>query len=197
VALALEDGLELRLHDTRKFGRIYLVPDADGILGRLGPEPLAPAFTAAALFKQMQDRSRQVKPLLLDQAFVAGLGNIYTDEALWEAKIHPCRLADSLAPEEARALHAGIRRVLRRGLKNLGTSLGTGKANFYSVGRRRGRNRDELKVFRRTGEPCLRCTTPIQRLVVGQRATHICPECQKERVQGARHRAQGENGTAK
>lgn len=178
VALALEDGRELRFHDTRKFGRIYLVQAADGILGRLGPEPLAPAFTAAVLFKLMRDHSRQVKPLLLDQGVVAGLGNIYTDEALWEAKIHPCRPSDSLAQKEAKALHAGIRKVLLRGLKNLGTSLGTGKANFYSVDRRRGRNRDKLKVFRRTGEPCLRCRTPIQRLRVGQRSTHICPQCQ-------------------
>jgi formamidopyrimidine-DNA glycosylase len=182
VALVFEDGRDLRFHDTRKFGRIYLVPNADGILGRLGPEPLAPAFTATVLFKLMQDRSRQVKPLLLDQRFVAGLGNIYTDEALWEAKIHPCRRSDSLTPKQARALHTGIRRVLLRGLKNLGTSLGTGKANFYSVGRRRGRNRDELKVFRRTGEPCRRCRTPIQRFRVGQRSTHICPNCQKEEV---------------
>ncbi|MGE5255869.1 MAG: bifunctional DNA-formamidopyrimidine glycosylase/DNA-(apurinic or apyrimidinic site) lyase, partial [Hyphomicrobiales bacterium] len=152
VTLALGDGRELRFHDTRKFGRVYLVPDAAEILGSLGPEPLAPTFTAARLLEMMQGRSRQVKPLLLDQRFIAGLGNIYTDEALWEAKIHPCRLSDSLSPNEAMALHAGIRKVLRRGLKNLGTSLGTGKANFYSVGGRRGRNRDELKVFRRTGE---------------------------------------------
>jgi formamidopyrimidine-DNA glycosylase len=179
VTLALDDGRELRFHDTRKFGRVYLVPDAGEILESLGPEPLAPSFTVARLFKMMRDRSRQVKPLLLDQRFVAGLGNIYTDEALWEAKIHPCRLSDSLSPNEAMALHAGIRKVLRRGLKNLGTSLGTGKANFYSVGRRRGRNRDELKVFRRTGEPCPRCRTLIERLVVGQRSTHICPNCQK------------------
>ena len=189
VALVFEDGRELRFHDTRKFGRIYLVQDADGILGRLGPEPLAPAFTAATLFKLMRNHSRQVKPLLLDQGFVAGLGNIYTDEALWEARIHPCRFSDSLAQEEAKALHAGIQSVLLRGLKNLGTSLGTGKANFYSVGHRRGRNRDELKVFRRTGEPCLRCRTPIQRLRVGQRSTHICPECQKLRgFKGSRGR---------
>jgi len=178
VALALEDGRELRFHDTRKFGRIYLVPDANEILEPLGPEPLAPAFTAALLFKMTQSRNRQLKPLLLDQRFIAGLGNIYTDEALWEARIHPCRLSDSLSQNEVMALHAGIRKVLQRGLKNLGTSLGIGKANFYSVGRRRGRNRDELKVFRRTGEPCPRCRTPIQRIRVGQRSTHICPECQ-------------------
>jgi len=123
-----------------------------------------------------------VKPLLLDQGFVAGLGNIYTDEALWEAKIHPRRLSDSLSAAEVRALHGAIRRVLRRGIKNLGTSLGTGKANFYSVGRRRGRNRDELQVFRRTGEACPRCASKIKRIVVGQRSTHICPHCQKEQV---------------
>lgn len=178
VALGLEDGRDLRFHDTRKFGRIYLLPDTDAILGRLGPEPLAPEFTTAVLFELMQGRSRQVKPLLLDQCIVAGLGNIYIDEALWEAKIHPCRRSDSLTPKEAKVLHAGIQRVLLRGLKNLGTSLGTGKANFYSVGRRRGRNRDELRVFRRTGEPCRRCRTPIQRLKVAQRSTHICPQCQ-------------------
>jgi formamidopyrimidine-DNA glycosylase len=120
-----------------------------------------------------------VKPLLLDQTFIAGLGNIYTDEALWEAKIHPQRPAAELTSKEARVLHGAIQTVLRRGLKNLGTSLGTGQANFYSVGRRRGRNRDELKVFRRTGEPCLRCATEIRRIIVGQRGTHVCPKCQK------------------
>jgi formamidopyrimidine-DNA glycosylase len=181
VVFAFEDGSELRFHDTRKFGRIYLMADAEQILGRLGPEPLDPRFTHRVLYAGMRKRSRRVKPLLLDQGFVAGLGNIYTDEALWEAKIHPCRRSDSLSQKEAETLHAAIRRVLRRGIKNLGTSLGTGKANFYSVGRRRGRNRDELKVFRRTGEPCPRCAVPVQRIIVGQRSTHICPRCQKAR----------------
>jgi formamidopyrimidine-DNA glycosylase len=127
----------------------------------------------------MHTRHRLVKPLLLDQGFVAGLGNIYTDEALWEAKIHPLRASDSLARKEVEALHTAIRKVLRRGLKNLGTSLGTGKANFYSIGRRRGRNRNALKVFRRTGEPCPRCAAPVQRILVGQRSTHLCPKCQR------------------
>ena len=179
VVFAFEDGSELRFHDTRKFGRVYLMVDAERILGRLGPEPLNPMFTPRILFEGMRKRSRRVKPLLLDQGFVAGLGNIYTDEALWEAQIHPRRLSDSLSQKEAEALHAAIRKVLQRGLKNLGTSLGTGKANFYSVGRRRGRNRDALKVFRRTGEPCPRCAAPVQRIIVGQRSTHICPKCQK------------------
>lgn len=179
VVLSFADGRELRFHDTRKFGRIYLTADAERILGRLGPEPLEPAFTPAVFKKMIRHRNRRLKPLLLDQTFIAGLGNIYTDEALWEAKIHPQRLAAELTPHESRRLHAAIQSVLRRGLKNLGTSLGTGQANFYSVGRRRGRNRDQLMVFRRTGEPCPRCATQIRRIIVGQRSTHICPKCQK------------------
>ena len=189
VVFAFEDGSELRFHDTRKFGRVYLLADADRILGHLGPEPLGPGFTPETLFKGMHTRHRLVKPLLLDQGFVAGLGNIYTDEALWEAKIHPLRASDSLSRKEAEALHTAIRKVLRRGLKNLGTSLGTGKANFYSIGRRRGRNRDALKVFRRTGDPCPRCAAPVQRIIVGQRSTHICLKCQRlEGFKGSRGR---------
>jgi formamidopyrimidine-DNA glycosylase len=137
----------------------------------------------------LKSRRRQLKPLLLDQTFIAGLGNIYADEALWESGLHPLQRTDALSKEEVAALHASIRRVLRRGLKNLGTSLGTGKANFYSVGRRRGRNRDALNVFRRTGEPCPRCATPIRRIIVGQRSTHICPQCQIARTgKGSRGR---------
>jgi formamidopyrimidine-DNA glycosylase len=179
VVVEFDNGRQLRLHDTRKFGRFYLVKDPQGVLGRLGPEPLARSFTAAALARRLTPRKRLLKPLLLDQTVIAGLGNIYVDESLWEAGLHPCRLASSLAAQEIEALHRAICRVLKRGLKNQGTSLGSGKPNFYSVARRQGRNRDELKVFRRTGLPCLRCKTPIQRIVVGQRSTHVCPECQR------------------
>ncbi len=185
VILSLKGGKQLRFHDTRKFGRIHLTSDADKILGRLGPEPLATGFTRNALARRLRLRRRQLKPLLLDQAFIAGLGNIYVDEALWESKIHPCRIAVSLTETEIGALHRAIPRVLRRGLKNLGTSLGTGKANFYSIARHQGRNRDELKVFRRTGRPCPRCRTKIERIIVGQRSTHICPKCQGSKVQGS------------
>ena len=178
VVLGFADGSELRFHDTRKFGRIYLTREAEAILGRLGPEPLGAGFTVRLLQTMMKSRQRQLKPLLLDQSVIAGLGNIYVDEALWEAMIHPRQRSDTLPRRKAAALHAAIQRVLRRGLKNLGTSLGAGKANFYSVGRRRGRNRDELNVFRRTGEPCPRCASKIRRIIVGQRSTHICPKCQ-------------------
>lgn len=179
VVIGFEDGSELRLHDTRKFGRIYLLEQAEKILGRLGPEPLGTEFSAGRLADMLASRCRLLKPLLLDQSFLAGLGNIYVDEALWEARLHPQRRSDSLSAAEVNALHAAIRRVLRRGIRNLGTSLGTGKANFYSVSRRRGRNVEELKVFRRTGEPCPRCGGAIRRIIVGQRSTHLCPRCQR------------------
>jgi formamidopyrimidine-DNA glycosylase len=178
VILNLTDGRQLRFHDTRKFGRFYLTSDAEKILGRLGPEPLATGFTRKIFARSLSLRKRILKPLLLDQTFIAGLGNIYVDEALWESKIHPCRIAASLSESEIRELHRAIPRVLKRGLKNLGTSLGTGKTNFYSIAKHQGRNGDELKVFRRTDQPCPRCQTSIQRIVVGQRSTHICPVCQ-------------------
>lgn len=179
VILGFDDGRQLRFHDTRKFGRLHLLKDPNRILNRLGPEPLASGFTAKTLTDCLKDRKRLLKPLLLDQTFIAGLGNIYADEALWEAKLHPCRLAASLSTSEIKVLHRTIRRVLKRGLKNLGTTLGTGKGNFYSVANRRGRNKDLLKVFRRTDLPCPRCKSPIERIIVGQRSTHICSNCQK------------------
>ena len=178
VAIALDDGRELRLRDTRKFGRVYLVAAAAGPLGRLGPEPLGARFTCAGFQASLRLRGRRLKPLLLDQAFLAGLGNIYVDEALWEAGLHPLRRASALAPAEARRLFVAIRCVLRRGIRNRGTSLGTGRTNFAAADGRFGRNQQQVRVFRRTGRPCPRCGTPIRRLIVGQRSTHICPVCQ-------------------
>jgi len=178
VIITFNDKKQLRFHDTRKFGRIHLTNDPARILGRLGPEPLEKSFTLTALAGRLRRHKRLLKPLLLDQAFVAGLGNIYVDEALWDAKLHPNRIAATLSLNEIKALHRAIPRVLKRGLKNLGTSLGTGETNFYSVARRRGRNKDELKVFRRTDHPCPRCKNSIERIVVGQRSTHICANCQ-------------------
>jgi formamidopyrimidine-DNA glycosylase len=119
-----------------------------------------------------------LKPLLLDQRCVAGLGNIYVDEALWTARLHPERLSQSLSSTEIRALHSAIRSVLRQGVRNRGTSLGDGKTNYNSLDGRRGRNQGILNVFRRTHAPCPICATPIQRMLVGQRSTHYCPRCQ-------------------
>jgi formamidopyrimidine-DNA glycosylase len=193
VILTIDEDRELRFHDTRKFGRFYLTEDAGRILGKLGPEPLGRAFTARVLSRGLLERSRQIKPLLLDQQFIAGLGNIYVDEALWASKIHPLRPAASLDASETRALHRAIRSVLRTGLSNAGTSLGEGDNNFASLSRRRGENAAHLRIFRRTGQNCPRCRTAIARLLVGQRSTHVCPACQappQKAVQSIGGRAQ-------
>ena len=179
VVLDLDHGRQLRYHDTRKFGRMFLVQDLESVIGKLGPEPLGNDFTMAWFLDHLHQKKRQLKPLLLDQTFLAGLGNIYVDEALWEAKLHPRRLSYSLTKAEIQILRKAICNVLRKGIANQGTTLGTGKGNFYSVGRRTGNNSGELNVFRRTGSECLRCDAPIERIIVGQRSTHICPACQK------------------
>ncbi len=179
VILSFDDGRDLCFHDTRKFGRFFLVDDPGSFLSALGPEPLSPGFTTRELGLRLAGKHRHLKPLLLDQHFVAGLGNIYVDEALWTARLHPLRRADALTPDQIRKLHGAIRHVLRQGLKNAGTTLGRGQNNFYSLGQSRGRNGDQLKVFRRTGEPCPRCGRPIIRIIVAQRSTHICEHCQQ------------------
>ncbi|MDA0322205.1 MAG: bifunctional DNA-formamidopyrimidine glycosylase/DNA-(apurinic or apyrimidinic site) lyase [Verrucomicrobia bacterium] len=178
VVLLLDDDRELRYRDPRKFGRWYLLDDVQEKLGGLGPEPLAPGFTADRLRRIISGRRGILKPLLLNQAFIAGLGNIYVDEALWDAGLHPQRSAESLSDDDVGALYRAIRKVLRRGVRSLGASLGKAQTNFYSVGGRRGRAQDGFKVFRRTGEPCPRCKTPIERTVIAQRGTHLCPVCQ-------------------
>jgi formamidopyrimidine-DNA glycosylase len=180
VVLTLGDGRRLIFNDTRKFGRLTLVPAGADPLAGLGPEPLDDAFTEAVLRQQLAGKSRMIKPLLLDQKTVAGLGNIYVDEALWQARIHPERRADTLSAAERQRLHAAIREVLQRAVDNCGTTLGEGEANFYSVAGRRGRNADALQVFRRDGLPCPRCGATLARSVVAQRGTHFCPHCQKE-----------------
>ena len=186
VILELDDGRTLHFEDPRKFGRWVLTTTPERDLGRLGPEPLEPSFTRERFAERMRRFRRQLKPLLLDQSFVAGIGNIYADEALWTARLHPCRRSDSLSGQEIARLHKAIRAVLMRGVRNQGTSLGTASTNFYSAGGRRGRNQDGLNVFRRDGEACPACQSTILRLVVGQRGTHICPKCQPAPRHGRR-----------
>lgn len=179
LVLLFADGRRLFFNDTRKFGRVLLVPPGADPLAALGPEPLDAAFTRDVLRRQLRAKRRLLKPLLLDQTTVAGLGNIYVDEALWHARLHPERRADTLTSAEIRRLHSAIREVLQRAVDNGGTSLGDGEGNFYSVAGRRGRNADALQVFRRDGLPCPRCGTILARSVVGQRGTHFCPRCQQ------------------
>lgn len=178
VELALDDGRRLIYNDTRKFGRFTLCTPTLNPLAPLGPEPLEPAFTLACFTRRLAGRKRAIKPLLLDQTVLAGLGNIYVDESLWLAGIHPERPANSLTPAERRALHRAIRKVLTAAVENNGTTLGGGQTNFYSVAGRRGRHADRLNVFRQDGSPCPRCAAILVRSVVAQRGTHFCPNCQ-------------------
>jgi len=184
IRLYLDDGRILRYEDQRKFGKWYLVNSHKKYLDQLGLEPFAPEFTEAALATLLQGRKTAIKPFLLNQKYIAGLGNIYVDEALWEAKIHPERPVFSLSKEEIRALHRAIPQVLQKGIDNTGTSLGSSRANYFSVSGRRGGNQHKLNVFRREGLPCPRCGKTIVKIVVAQRGTHLCLDCQVPRSQG-------------
>lgn len=174
TAFGLEDGRELRFRDMRKFGKVYLVDDVDDVVGGLGPEPLDGAFTPAVLTERLAGRRRALKPLLLDQSVIAGVGNIYADEALFAARIHPERTADSLAPEEITALHAGIQAVLRLGIAREGASIDL----YVKPDGQKGDMQNAVMVFRRTGLPCYACGGPIERIKLGGRSTHYCPHCQ-------------------
>jgi len=178
VIFRLDDGRRLRFHDTRKFGRMVFTRKPGSILDRLGPEPFDPELNPDVFFRDLHTHSRQIKVLLLDQNFLAGLGNIYCDEALYRSRIHPLRSSRSLSPREAGLLLESIREVLESGLRNRGTSLGKGETNYLSGGRR-GENRNSLQVYGRDGEPCLCCGSIIEKIYVGQRGTHFCPHCQR------------------
>jgi formamidopyrimidine-DNA glycosylase len=170
LMLDLDGGLRLAFNDTRKFGRVWLTDEPNEVLNGLGPEPLDPAFTASVLYRGLQTRRRQLKPLLLDQSFLAGMGNIYTDEALNLAKLNPLIIANSLTEEQCERLWAGIRKVLMDGIRSNGASIDW----VY----RGGSYQHRFRVYNRAGEPCPECGTTIERIVVGQRGTHLCPYCQ-------------------
>lgn len=169
----LDGDWELRFSDARKFGQVRWVEDPQVVFSSLGPEPLTPQFTPEVLREQLKGRSRALKPLLLEQSFVAGLGNIYADEALHLAKLHPLTPADRLTEDNEVALWEGIRAALQAGIEHQGTSLDW----VYP----RGTHQNRLHVYGREGEPCHTCQTAIERIVVAQRGTHFCPRCQAER----------------
>jgi formamidopyrimidine-DNA glycosylase len=171
--LALDSGQTLAFNDTRKFGRAWLVDDPRDVLGSLGPEPFSDDFTTAGFYQSLQTRRRQLKPLLLDQAFLAGLGNIYSDEALHLAGLHPLRQSDTISLNESQKLFEAIRAVLQTGIENNGASIDW----VY----RGGSFQNHFRVYGRTGLPCPICANPIERIVVGQRSTHFCPICQESR----------------
>ncbi|GIK09327.1 MAG: formamidopyrimidine-DNA glycosylase [Anaerolineaceae bacterium] len=163
----------LVFNDARKFGRVWLTDDPDSVVGDLGPEPLSDAFTPAWLHENLRRRHRQLKPLLLDQRFLAGLGNIYTDEALHAARLHPQAASDSVTRKQAERLHAAIRAALTEGIRRNGASI--------DWAYRGGEFQNYFRVYDRQGSPCPVCGTKIVKLAVGQRGTHVCPKCQKKR----------------
>lgn len=179
VILNFKDGTQLRFQDTRKFGRWLLTDKPDAHLAKIGPEPFSKEFTPVWFYGALQKHRRKIKPLLLDQSFVAGIGNIYADEALWRARLHPETVSNRISAKQAAVLCRAVVHVLKTGVENMGTSLGKSNTNFYSVAGRRGRNQDKLKVFRRDGEPCPRCRRILVRQTVAQRSSHFCPSCQK------------------
>lgn len=166
----LSGGMDLRFHDPRRFGRVWMTAEPGRVLDPLGPEPLAAEFTAARLGTMLCSRRRLLKPLLLDQTFLAGLGNIYTDEALHRARLHPLRRSDLLRPEEVARLWRGIRAALRAGIASNGASIDW----VY----RGGKFQNQFRAYGRAGELCRTCGGRIRRTVVGQRSTFYCPRCQ-------------------
>jgi formamidopyrimidine-DNA glycosylase len=166
----LASGRQLRFRDPRKFGRVFLVADPETVLKRLGPEPLSAGFQVKKLQLILNRHKRALKPLLLDQTAIAGLGNIYADEALHRARLHPLRSSQTLQPSEVRALWKGIRAALREGLRHNGASIDW----VY----RGGNFQNHFRVYGRAGQPCPVCGTTIARSVIGQRSTFACPNCQ-------------------
>ncbi len=169
-ALEFLEGGRLLFNDSRKFGRIWVIENPETILGRLGPEPLDPSFTTNDFYHRLQGKNRIIKSLLLDQSFIAGLGNIYTDEALHRAGIHPLSLSKKLDLFGAERLLDSIRYVLNDGIMRNGASIDW----VY----RGGNYQNNFRVYGRTGKSCPVCGNEIRRLMVGQRSTHYCPHCQ-------------------
>ncbi len=171
MVLDFTSGWRLSFNDTRKFGRVWLVYDTLAIFAALGPEPDDPALTPAKFHEMLRERKRAIKPLLLDQHFLAGLGNIYTDEALFRASIHPLQSSETLDEQDAARLLEAIRFTLASGIESNGASIDW----VY----RGGDFQNHFQVYQRSGKPCPRCGQPINKILVGQRGTHFCPNCQK------------------
>ncbi len=179
VVFDLDNGHELRYEDQRTFGGFHLIgPDGCGMpagLRELGPEPFDPDWTAAYLAGKLHGRRAPVKAVLLDQSVVAGLGNIYVDELLFQAGIRADRLAGAVTPAEVERLHSGARAVLAAAIARRGTTFSL----YFDGDGNPGDFYEELKVFDRTGQPCYTCGTEVRKTRVAGRGTHYCPRCQQ------------------
>ena len=173
----LDNGTSIFFRDPRKFGIMRLLTDTSSINAKLGPEPLEASFTPRILADRLTKRTAPIKALLFDQSFIAGIGNMYADEALFHAQIHPLRQGGSLSREEIERLHAAIRQVLQSAIGNKGASTDT----YFRPDGSRGTAHFEFKVAHGRGKTCSICQTPIQRIVVRNRGTYFCPRCQSEK----------------
>ena len=171
--ITLDDGMKVYFRDPRKFGRMRVI-EHDKAFDELGPEPLEPEFTADVLESILKKRKSPIKPTLLDQTLIAGIGNMYADEALFEAKIHPLRAADNLSPGEYRRLYKAIQHVLTAAIESKGASI----SNYVRPGGELGQAHFAFKVAHKRGENCPLCNTPLERMVVRGRGTYLCPHCQ-------------------
>ncbi len=179
VLFHLDRGMQLRFVDIRKFGRMYLV-EADRLkdfpkIAELGPEPLEESFTVPAFRSLLRRRKGRIKPLLMNQGFLAGMGNIYVDEALFRSKLHPLRSTTTLKPKDMAKLRDDIVAVLEESIANRGSSID----DYRDPAGQKGYHHVHLQVYGRTGEPCVVCGTPIKKIVVAGRGTHFCPRCQR------------------
>lgn len=171
----LDDGSELCYVDMRKLGAMRLLEDESAVVGKLGPEPLGEAFGPRELRDLLAKRSAPVKAVLMDQRAIAGIGNIYADEALFEARIHPGKAARRLSAKAAERLHGAIRQVLVEALGDRGSSF----RDYVDAQGQQGMHQFYVKVYRRSGQPCYVCGTAIKRVEVSGRSTHYCPKCQR------------------
>jgi len=172
----LDDSTNIFFRDPRKFGAMWLIKDRSAITDKLGPEPLEDGFTAKVLAQRLNKRAAPIKAVLLDQKFVAGIGNMYADEALYASKIHPLRPANNLSPDEIERLYRAIRQVLLSAIKNKGASV----VNYVRPDGTTGTAHFEFKVAHGRGKDCAHCGTPIKRITVRNRGTYFCPKCQLE-----------------
>lgn len=175
VIVKLDDGGALMFIDRRRMGRMWLVQDEKEVVGKLGPEPLTGEFTVAALSLILKKRKAPVKAVLCDQEAIAGVGNMYADEALFESGIHPVTPADELTPAKVRRLHSAIRRILAQAIENKGASVDT----YFRPGGDRGVAHYQFKVAHRFGEPCPGCGGKVERIRIRGRGTYFCSKCQK------------------
>ena len=186
LVFELADGREIRFRDIRKFGKVGLYgrdpvtgePTSEiggtAVFAALGPEPLDPDFTLRDFRRRLRRRKGRLKPLLLDQSFVAGIGNIYADEALWTARLHPLRTVGTLRGPDERRLFEAVRSILSEAIERRGSSI-----DDYTAPDGDGSMQERLQVYQRTGEPCPRCGRPVKRIVIGARSTHLCSWCQR------------------